>query len=91
MFVVAETTAAKQMVDLIGGEILEGVGPVQCVTWKHVRRRCGRVGGKKENTILANTSCLGHGIGRRGSRGSCGRGCGSRRRRDPLEKNRALD
>ena len=35
------------MVDLVGGEILEVVGPVQCVAWMHVERRRGRVGKKK--------------------------------------------
>ena len=66
MFVVAETAVAKQMVDLVRGEILEGVGPVWCVTWTHVRRKCGWVGGKKENSVLANPSGLG-----RGCCGSC--------------------
>ena len=58
------------MLDLVIGEILEGVGPVQCVTWTHAGRRLGRVGGK-ENSGLAKSSCLGHGIGIRGSRGIC--------------------
>ena len=71
MFVVAETKVYEQMVDLVGGEILEGVGPVWCITWTHVGRRRGRVGGKKENTVLDNPSCLGRGLGSRGSRGSC--------------------
>ena len=71
MFVVVETTFDKQTADLVGGEILEGVGLVRCVTWTQVGRRRGRVGGKKKNCILANPSCLGRGIGNRGRRGSC--------------------
>ena len=39
--VVVETVVDKEMVDLVGGDILEGVGPVWCVTWTHVRRRRG--------------------------------------------------
>ena len=71
MLVVAETTVDEHMSDLVISEILEGVGPVQCVTWTHSGIRRGRVGGKKENSGLANPSCLGHGIGIRGSRGIC--------------------
>ena len=52
MFVVAEITVAKNMVDLVGGDILEGVGPVWCVTWTHVGRRRGRVGGKRRIASL---------------------------------------
>ena len=42
------------MVDLVGGEILEGVGPVWCVTWTHAGRRRGRVSGKQENSVPNN-------------------------------------
>ena len=74
VFVVAETVVSKQMVDIVGGEILEGVGPVQCVTWTHIRRRRGWVGEKKENIVLANKSGLGRGLG---IRGCCRSGVGN--------------
>ena len=74
MFVVAETMVAKKILDLVGGEILEGVGPVQYFAWTHIGGRRGRVGEKKENSVLADPSCLRRGLGGRGSResrGSC--------------------
>ena len=71
VFVVVEMAVSKQMLYLVGGEILEGVRPVWCVTWTHVGRRCGWVGGKKDNSVLDNPSGLRRGLGRRGCCGSC--------------------
>ena len=41
VLVFAETSVSKQMVDLVGGEIMKEVGHVWCVKWTHVGRRRG--------------------------------------------------
>ena len=43
VFVVAEPTVAKEVVDLVRSEILEGVGPVWGIAAADIRRGCGGV------------------------------------------------
>ena len=48
MLVVAEPTVAEEVVDLVGSEVLEGVGPVWSITAADIRRGGGGVSAKCE-------------------------------------------
>ena len=86
MFVVTETTVSEKMVYLVGGNILEGVGPVRCVTWTHVRRRRSRVGGEKR--IIASLLIrVAWDVGL-GAVGAVGWDAGSRMQINPFKRRR---
>ena len=46
VLVVAEPTVAEEVVDLVGSEVLERVGPVWSITAANIRRGCGGVSAK---------------------------------------------
>ena len=52
MSVVAEAVVTKEIVDFVGGEILEGVRTVWYVTLMLIEGKRGRVGGKRRIASL---------------------------------------
>ena len=58
VFVVAKPTIAEEVIDLVGSEVLEGVGPVWSITAADIRRGCGDVSAEREECRVVNTRCL---------------------------------
>ena len=58
VFVVAKPTVAEEVVDLVGSEALEGVGPVWGIAAADIRRGCGGVSAKREECSLVNACRL---------------------------------
>ena len=54
MLVISKATVSEQVVDFVGGEILQGVRLVGGVTRAHIRRESGRVCGEQEERLGAD-------------------------------------
>ena len=58
MLVVAESTVPKEVIGLVGSEVLEGVGSVWNVTAADIRRRSGCVSAEREERVVVDSRRL---------------------------------